>query len=61
MFCSTADASCATVPLGAVILMLTDIFPSPSLSVTKTTMSEASKPGPNSFARAAEILLAMEA
>ena len=61
MFCSTADASCAAVPLGAVMLMLTDTFPSPSLSVTTTTMSEASKPAPSSLARAAEILLAMEA
>ena len=60
MLCSTLDASCAFLPLGASMLMLTDRFPPPSL-VTETTMSEESKSAPSSFARATVRLLAMEA
>eukprot|EP00964_Phaeocystis_antarctica_P127511 scaffold91165_cov60-Phaeocystis_antarctica.AAC.1 len=58
MFCSTPDASCAASPLGAPMLMLTDRCPSPSLSVTKTMMSEALTP--SALARAAGRLLATE-
>eukprot|EP00964_Phaeocystis_antarctica_P154212 scaffold122810_cov63-Phaeocystis_antarctica.AAC.1 len=60
MFCRPSDAACAASPLGALMLMLTVRFPSPSLSATDTVMSEGSKSAPSSFARAARRLLATE-
>eukprot|EP00964_Phaeocystis_antarctica_P138900 scaffold103567_cov45-Phaeocystis_antarctica.AAC.1 len=46
MGCSTSNACCAAVAVGASILKLTEESPSPS-AIDETAMSVASKDGPS--------------
>eukprot|EP00964_Phaeocystis_antarctica_P085994 scaffold54397_cov54-Phaeocystis_antarctica.AAC.1 len=60
MGCSTSNASCAAIAVGALMLKVTEESPSPS-AIDETAMSVASKDGPSSLASSAGKLLASKA